>query len=177
MADPKRTMVTAVFRDRAKANMAYRWLEDRGYGPDDVNVLMSDETRRHYLNDEASRIPAESNAMEGVAAGGAVGAAVGSALAAAAAIGTNLMIPGLGLVVSGPLVAVLAGAGTGAVAGGLLGGLVGLGMSEPNAHAYEEILKRGGVALGVVPRSDDDATAIRNEFERLGGESIVTIDR
>ena len=57
--------------------------------------------------------------------------------AAIAAIGTSLVIPGLGLVVAGPLAAALAGAGAGGTAGGLIGALVGHGMPEDRTKKYE----------------------------------------
>ena len=50
--------------------------------------------------------------------------------------------------------------------------LVGLGIPESNAQAYEKILRSGGVAIGVVPRSDDEASEIKDEFQRLEGENI-----
>ena len=47
MADS--TMVTGLFRDRDSAEQAYRSVTDRGYSRDDVNVVMSDETRRRHF--------------------------------------------------------------------------------------------------------------------------------
>ncbi len=38
-------MVTGLFRDRESAERAYGSLSDRGYGKDDVNLIMSDDTR------------------------------------------------------------------------------------------------------------------------------------
>jgi hypothetical protein len=136
---------------------------------------MSDRTRATFktAEEEEGKVNVGSKASEGMAAGGAIGTAVGAGLAAIAAIGTSIAIPGLGLVVAGPIVAALAGGGAGAVTGGLLGGLIGLGISESNAKAYEEALKKGGVVFGVVPHTDDDATDIRDFFKKNGAENIV----
>jgi hypothetical protein len=41
-------MVTGLFRDRESAERAYGSLTDRGYGQNDVNLLMSDETRQNH---------------------------------------------------------------------------------------------------------------------------------
>jgi hypothetical protein len=112
---------------------------------------------------------------EGVAAGGAIGTAVGAAVAAVAAIGTTLLLPGLGLVVAGPLAAALAGGGAGAVASGVIGGLVGLGLPESNARAYEQALREGGIILGVVPHESEDAFLIKGKFQDLGGENIIIV--
>ncbi len=57
-------------------------------------------------------------AAEGAGVGGAIGGTVGAIAAAIAAIGTSLVLPGLGLVIAGPIAAALAGAGAGAGAAG-----------------------------------------------------------
>jgi hypothetical protein len=112
-------------------------------------------------------------AEEGMGVGGAIGTAVGATLAAVAAIGTTVVLPiGLGLVVAGPLVAALAGGGAGAAAGGLIGALVGMGIPESNAQAYEDALRNGGIAIGVVPRNSAEASAIQKKFKSLHGENI-----
>ena len=47
-------MVTSLFPDRSSAERAYSDVSARGYGQDDVNLVMSDDTRkRHFLNDGA----------------------------------------------------------------------------------------------------------------------------
>ena len=68
--------------------------------------------------------------------------------------------------------AALAGGGAGAVTGGLIGALVGMGIPESNSEAYQEALRSGGVVLGVVPHNDDDADAIKEDFQNLKGENI-----
>jgi hypothetical protein len=170
----KQKMITAVFRDRFAASAVYDWLLDQGYRADDINVLMTEKTRNAFRNEEEpGRISAGSKAPEGAATGGAVGAVVGATAAAIAAIGTSMIVPGLGWVVAGPVYAALAGGGAGAVAGGVIGALVGLGIPESNATAYEEALRNGGIVIGVVPRSDDSAKRIEKEFEERKGENIV----
>jgi hypothetical protein len=42
-------MVTGLFRDRDSAERAYQSLTDRGYDRDDVNLVMSDETRKRHF--------------------------------------------------------------------------------------------------------------------------------
>ena len=165
--------VTACFRNRFDASAAYDYVMSKGYTRDEVNVMMSNSTREEF-NREGSH-PVGSMATEGVAAGGAIGTAVGATAAAIAAIGTTVALPGLGLLVAGPILAALAGGGAGAVAGGLLGGLIGLGIPESNAKAYEAALKEGGVVIGVCARSNEDASDVRKRFQELNGENIVTI--
>jgi hypothetical protein len=176
MHTSKPKMVTAVFRSHADADQAYDRLLGHGYTNREINVLMSDATRaRFYLNHEPEPVHAGSAAAEGMGVGGAIGTAVGAAVAAIAAIGTTLALPGLGLVIAGPIAAALAGAGAGAVTGGLIGALIGLGIPEPNARAYEEVLRNGGVAMGVVPHSGEDTAWIRQTFTDLHGENICTV--
>jgi hypothetical protein len=173
--DKRDKMLTAVFRDRIAATQAYEWLQDRGYHSREINVLMSDSTRAALdANSPESRIKAGSMATEGIAAGGAIGTAVGATLGAIAALGTNVAVPGLGLIIAGPILAGLAGGGAGAVAGGIIGALVGLGIPESNARAYEQALRDGGVVIGVVPRSSEDAKAIRAYFEEQDADNIVS---
>lgn len=170
----KGKMLTAVYRDRDAANRAYEWLESHGYSPSEINVLMSDRTRTYFSSKGTdAKIKAGDKAVEGVATGGTIGTAVGATLGALLALGTSVVIPGLGFVVAGPVLAGLAGGGAGAIAGGLVGGLVGLGIPESNAQAYEEALNNGGVVFGIVPHSNEDADNIMNYFEKHGAENIV----
>src|SRR5207244_3358451 len=156
MSQEQKKMVTAVFRDRFDAERAFDYLHTKGYLDSEINVLMSDKTRSTYYPGTRAeeKHEAGSLATEGMGVGGAIGTAVGAALGAIAAIGTTVAIPGLGLIIAGPIAAALAGGGAGAVTGGVIGTLVGAGMTEQNAKAYEDALRNGGLALGVVPHSD-----------------------
>jgi hypothetical protein len=166
-------MVTAVFRDPVEGPRAYDGLIGRGSRADEINVLMSDATRANYFaGDEREPIRVGSAAAEGMGVGGAIGTAVGATLAAVMAIGTSLMIPGLGLIVAGPIAAAFAGGGAGAVTGGIIGGLVGLGIPEPNARAYHEALRNGGVIIGVTPRNSEDAAQLRQYLEDLHAGNV-----
>lgn len=170
----KEKMLTATFQNRSTANRAFTWLQNRGYMSDEINVLMSDKTRASFDKDGADtdEIAAGNMATEGVAAGGAVGTAVGASIAAVLAIGTAVAIPGIGWV-AGPIIAALAGGGAGAVTGGAVGGLIGLGIPESNTVAYEEALRKGGIVLGVVPHSSEDATHIQKYFKEQKADNIV----
>lgn len=175
MAQRKEKMVTGVFRDRLDAERAFDYLHALGYSDTEINVLMSDKTRSSYYGTERegmSEHGAGSLATEGMGVGGAIGTAVGATLGAVAAIGTAIAIPGLGLVIAGPIVAALAGGGAGAVTGGAVGALVGAGMTEQNAEAYSEALRTGGIAIGVVPRSSEHSSDIQKKFKEFKGENV-----
>jgi uncharacterized protein YjbJ (UPF0337 family) len=163
-------MMTGLFRDREGAERAYRSLNDRGYGKDDVNLLMSDDTRKKYFSDTDTELGTK--AWEDAGKGAAIGGAVGATLAALAAIGTTLALPGLGLLIAGPLAAALAGGGAGALTGGLIGALVGHGIPEEHARVYEKGIRDGGIVMGVNPRTEEDADYLENDWRTNRGESV-----
>lgn len=164
--------VIGCFRDRLDAEQAYDELRRLGYAESQIHVLMSDQTRNQYYGANKDEHPVGSHAVEGLGVGAAVGTAVGAALAAVAAVGTTLIVPGLGLVIAGPIAAALAGAGAGGVAGGLIGALVGFGIPESNAKAYEAALREGGIVIGVHPRTQKEASELQKIFADLGGENV-----
>ena len=181
----KDRMVSGVFRNRVDADRAFDRLLGMGYLESEVSVLMSDTTRANYYATAAGNKPAEgkiqagSHATEGMGVGGAIGTAVGAAIAAVLAIGTQILIPipgsaAAGIVVAGPIAAALAGGGAGAVTGGLLGTLIGYGIPEQNVKAYEEVLRDGGLVLGVVPHSSEDSSEIERIFKDHNGENVCT---
>jgi hypothetical protein len=121
---------------------------------------------------QENAIQAGTKGLEGVGMGGGIGTAVGATIGAVLAAGTSVAIPGLGLILAGPIVGALAGAGAGALTGGTLGGLIGLGVTESNAEAYHEALRTGGVVLGVVPRSKGDVDDLQKVFTKHHGENV-----
>jgi hypothetical protein len=166
----RRRMVTGMFRDRDSAEVAYRSLSDRGYSKDDVNVMMSDDTRKKYFDDEDDS-DLGSKALEGAGVGAGIGGTLGAIIAGLAAVGT-LAIPGVGLIASGPIAAALAGLGAGGAAGGLVGALVGAGIPEDRAKIYDKGIREGGIIMGVNPRSDEDAAYIEQQWRSNRGEEI-----
>ncbi|MCU1263935.1 MAG: hypothetical protein JWM21_253 [Acidobacteria bacterium] len=165
-------MVTGLFRDRESAERAYSSLTNRGYSDKDVNLLMSDETRKKHFTTDGRETELGNKALEGAGAGAAIGGAVGATLAALAAIGTTLALPGLGLLVAGPIAAALAGAGAGGATGGLIGALVGAGIPEERVKRYEEGIRNGGIMMGVTPRNPEDATYFEEDWKRNRGEDV-----
>jgi hypothetical protein len=161
---PDNRFVAGMFNDRESAERAYTTLEKRGYGKDDVNVIMSDQTRKKHFGNDEVKTHLGTKAMEGTGKGGAIGGALGAIVAAVAAIGTTLLLPGLGLVVAGPLAAAVAGAGAGGVAGGLIGALVGAGIPKDHADVYVNGIKEGKIVMGVRTRNDEDAQYLNHEW-------------
>ena len=135
--------VTGLFTDREAAERGYRSLTDRGYDAKEINLVMSDDTRKKYFA-SGEETELGTKAAKGLGVGGAIGGTVGAIAAAIAAVGTSIAIPGLGVVIAGPLAAALAGAGAGGVTGGLVGALIGAGIPEERVKHYEEGIKSGG---------------------------------
>ena len=173
--DSNEPMVTGLFRDRDSAERAYQSVSDRGYGREDVNVVMSDETRRrHFSGPDADGRDSVfgTKAAEGAGIGGAIGGSIGAIAAAIAAVGTTVALPGLGLVIAGPLAAALAGAGAGAATGGIIGALIGWGIPEERVRVYDEGIRDGGILMAVRPRNDEDASHFEDAWKANRGEHV-----
>lgn len=169
----KRPLLTGMFSDRQSAEKAYHTLHERGYTKDDVNVIMSDETRkRHFSGDDKGDLG--NKALEGLGAGSAIGGTLGAIAGVVAALGTSIVLPGLGLVIAGPIAAGLAGAGAGGITGGLIGALVGWGIPEDRAKKYEEGLRSGKIVLGVHPRNDEDTSHFETQWRSHKGEEVYS---
>lgn len=168
--------LTGSFRDRASAERAYNRMYERGYSDKDINIMMSDETRKKHFesdkDDNGDDTKFGNKAMEGAGTGSAIGGAVGATAGIIAAIGTSLAIPGLGIIIAGPIVAGLAGAGAGGITGGIVGALVGAGIPEDRAKKYEQGIKEGNIVMGVRPRSDDDANYLEDDWRKNEGQDI-----
>lgn len=170
--ETKPRVLTGLFPDRDSAERAYQDITRRGYKAGDVNVIMSDDTRkRHFAADDVAT-ELGNKAAKGAGVGGAIGGTIGAIAAAVAAVGTSLLVPGLGLVIAGPVAAALAGAGAGGAAGGLVGALIGWGIPEERVREYERGLKEGGILMGVTPRSDDDAEDLQRQWKSNRAEQI-----
>jgi hypothetical protein len=176
MARDREYMMTALFPDREAAERAYAALATRGYGRDDVSVLISEEGRaRHFPRPEDRKTELGSKAAEGAGVGAVAGGTLGAVLLGLAAAG--FAVPGLPIIAMGPLAAAVTGAGGGGALGALVGGLVGMGIPEERARAYDEGLRRGGIVLGTTPRSEAEADLIERDWRACGGEQIHRPER
>lgn len=179
MAADNTPYVTGLFPDRDSAERAYQEAIDRGYDKDDMNVVMSDDTRkRHFSGDDGGAVGGRqtelgNKAAEGAGIGAGIGGTIGAIAAAVAAVGTSIALPGLGLVIAGPIAAALAGAGAGGAAGSLVGALVGWNIPEERVKEYESGIREGGILMGVRPRSDDDASHLEGRWRTASGTHVT----
>lgn len=165
-------MLTGVFRNRQDAEAAYNDLVKHGYQKDDITLIMSEETRSRYFDhdDEARESNMGSKALEGTGAGSAAGGIIGAAAGILATVGTSIAIPGLGLLIAGPIAAGLAGAGAGGITGGLIGALVGAGIPKERAKRFEDEIKEGAIVIGVRPRSREHVAFFEDEWQTRSEE-------
>ena len=159
MADKAR-LVTGLFKSKISAESAVDAIMKRGFTRDDISVLMSDATRSKEF-----ALQTRTHAADGAGIGGAVGGAVGAVLAAIAAVGTTLFLPGINLVIAGPIAAALAG---------VIGALIGAGIPEYRAKVYEAGIRGGGILIGVEARSDEEVDRLEELLTELGGEHVRT---
>ena len=154
--------VVALFDNLDTAQAAVQELLARGFGRDDISVVRTNQEDDHTTG----KMEQTENDASGAAAGAGIGAVLGGLAGLLVGLGA-LAIPGIGpIVAAGPLVTTLAGAGLGAATGGLVGALADAGMSEREAAAYAEGVRRGGTLVTVGTDEDQvgSATDILNRF-------------
>lgn len=161
-------LVRALFDSAAKADGGLRALRANGIAGGDVSIILSEDAHRALGDGDTT---STSKAAEGAGVGGAIGGVAGATIAAIAAIGSSLLLPGLGIVIAGPLAAAFAGAGAGGLAGTLVGALVGAGVPEEHAHVYEAGVREGGVVMVVRTHSAAEASTVEAALRASGAES------
>lgn len=165
-------MVTGLFRDSESVERAYEVVSQRDYGTSDINVVMSDDTRRRYFSDDRQiNIELGRKVEEGGEMGGPMGGTIGTLIPALIAVGV-VALPGLGLVLAGPVAVALAAAGAAALTVGLIGALSDWGIPEERAKQYETGIRDGGILMGVRPRTDEDARHFKQQWEAIGGQHV-----
>lgn len=162
-------LVTGLFKSKVSAEAGVDAIMKRGFTRDDISVLMSDATRSKEF-----ALQTRTHAADGLGIGSVVGGTVGAVLAAIAAVGTTLFLPGINLVIAGPIAAALAGAGAGGATGGLIGALIGAGIPEYRAKVYEAGIRGGGILIGVEARTDEEVERLEELLDELGAEHVRT---
>ena len=81
------------------------------------------------------------------------------------AVGSSIVIPGIGLAVAGPIAAALAGAGAGGATGAIIGALTGAGLSDSVATEYKNAMDKGHVIISVEPKDAHDVV-LASEYGR-----------
>jgi hypothetical protein len=81
---------------------------------------------------------------------------------------------GLGLLVAGPVVAALVGAGAGATAGSIVGGMFGAAIPHQEAGDFESAISSGSVLVGVRVETADEKRRVEALFDETGADRVVS---
>ncbi|MFH0703046.1 MAG: hypothetical protein V2B14_05860 [bacterium] len=167
---PKNSKITisGIFDSSKNLSEMINFLEGQGISEDDISILMSEETQKNKFSVD-TKTKASEEAIKGLATGGLLGAVIGGLTLIGAVI-----IPGLGLVVAGPIIGVMTGMTTGGIIGSIIGALVGLGIPEHEAKFYENAVKEKGNILLVAHINTDLKNEIKKQFDRYGAFHIAT---
>lgn len=168
---PTRT-VSGLFMSRELTEQAIEAIERLGYDRNHFNVMMSRETSERDFSREPLETERGNKALEGLGIGGVFGGVIGALLAGFASFGATIALPAFGLLLAGPIIAVLVGAGAGGFFGGVLGAFIGAGVPRERVKEFEEGLRGGGILISVVPNSDRDGERIAGAWTLLGGINI-----
>lgn len=174
-----RDMITGLFTDGVSAERAYRAALDLGYNDSDVNLIVSEETRKRFfsnrqtdpqLRDKAKETVEEGPSKQAHELGGPVGGTMGTFAPVLAAVGTLLLVPGI--VMTGPVAVALAAAGAVGLTGGVIGALTNWGIPKDRVEQYEADIRAGGIMMGLKPRNEEDARALKASWRASGARFL-----
>lgn len=156
--------LVSVFDDRIAAEEAVDALHQAGFHHDRIGFAIrgADDVAGGMIVDATGTKDAK-----GAVAGALTGSMVGGVVAAA----ISLLIPGVGPVVAGGILAsFFGGAIAGTAVGGILGAMTGLGISEDEARQYEKEFHEGRAIVAVKAGSRTADAA--NILVRFGGRNV-----
>jgi hypothetical protein len=162
----QKPVVVGVFEDRLEAEKAVDELEQAEFRDEDIGfVIRGSDVMRGGMITDAQGTKDRKGALTGMAVGGTVGAMLGAAAA--------IMVPGVGPVLAGGILAsAFGGAIAGVATGGILGAMIGLGVSEEEAQFYEREFHEGRAIVAV--RAGGRAAEAGEILRRHGAYDIET---
>lgn len=84
-------------------------------------------------------------------------------------LGTFVVMPGIGIAVSGPIATWLSGVTAGGIAGGLVEALINMGISAKHAEHLKKELKGGVILIILTPHSEHDRKILETEWVNYDG--------
>ncbi|HEX6435309.1 MAG TPA: hypothetical protein VFZ87_13760 [Gemmatimonadales bacterium] len=152
--------VVALFARVSQAHAAIQDLREAGFALEQIGVAMQE--RNGQPQPELPPASPDKDTTEQATVGAITGGVLGSLLGL---IG-SLLIPGIGPILVGGVMASLVGAGVGAATGGIVGTLAGVGVPEHDARYFDAGLRAGGTLVTVNPGTRlEDALAILQRHE------------
>jgi hypothetical protein len=169
-------LVGVLFPDRAAAERACRALSDYGIDIDDVSLVgpkgLLTPPATEGGGDRRQAVATGHPYAEGAAVGSIAGSAVGFLAGTGLLLSGVLVLPAIGLVIAGPLVGALAGAGLNRSSRSLVEAMAAAGIPAPEARLIEDWVRSGSILLAIaVGPSRVDET--REVLTKLGGEPIL----
>lgn len=159
---PHETTVLGLFKSPDQAHEAMNTLEPLGYDPGDISLVASQEA---YEREELVNFIAGEKLHEESVRAGKLGGIAGAVLAGATAV-TAMVSGGASLLIAGPLVAVLSGAG------GLLGSLLGTGFTEEEAKSMDDAITHGDIMVIVHAENRHLAHLAREALQNKGAHLV-----
>ncbi|MBC8166609.1 MAG: hypothetical protein H7Y20_12145 [Bryobacteraceae bacterium] len=160
--------VIALFEFEEEADRAAEKLVAEGFERDQIGIVAG-----HELSRPEEYVEAEKDTEGKVIGAVGKGLAFGGGLGAIAGGVSLLLLPGVGpLAVGSVLAATFLGAGLGASVGGVQAGLMKAGVDESDARLFEAALRHGGVVLTV---QTDEAMA-RHAVKILDRSGALDMD-
>jgi hypothetical protein len=165
--------LVGILRTQAQGEELISELQANGFAESDVSVLFPGHGQARDF-----AIALGSKSSLGAVLGGAALGLLGAMTGLLGGMGA-MTFPGLGLLAAGgPLLAMLSGLGAGGVVGAIVGGLIGLGIPELRAHAYEGKLRGGTIVLVLHTEDSRQLTVAKQIFRAAGAEDVsVTTER
>jgi hypothetical protein len=165
-------VVIALFDDRAGAERAIRDLKNAGFSNEQLGAASQDPVGsgnpagEKADRDDTSPPP---GTLDGLTEGATVGAVTGGVMGGLLGMISALLLPGVGpLIVGCVLASSIMGLGVGAATGSLIGALVGMGVPEADARYFDAGLRQG-MTLVTVHATENVAEAVAI-LERHGAD-------
>ena len=156
--------IVGVFDDRIAAERAVESLQRAGFSEDHIGFVIrgADDVAGGMIVD-AQGTKDGKGAVTGAVTGGMLGGVLAAAI--------SLLIPGVGPVVAGGVMAAFfGGAIAGTAVGGIFGAMTGLGISEDEARYYEREFQSGRAIVAVKPGTRPAEAA--DLLVRAGGRGV-----
>lgn len=156
--------IVGVFDDRMAAERAVDALQQAGFSEQDIGFVIrgADDVRGGMIVD-AEGTKDGKGALTGAVTGGMLGGILAAAI--------SVLIPGVGPVVAGGVMAAFfGGAIAGTAVGGIFGAMQGLGVSEDEARYYEQEFNSGRAIVAVKPAGR--AAEAAQVLTRHGGRGV-----
>jgi hypothetical protein len=144
-------ILAGIFNNEESASKALIDLKKSGYSPEEINVVMSKETKIQLFGN------ADHSFYFGLKNGH-----------------LNLWISDTGMVGSGPMLATLNESGFLSQTTGVRAALIGAGISLEQARRCNEGLKNGKILLTVNPKTEDDLEYISYKWNQYRAEEVYS---